>query len=290
MGRNVSGVYTLPAGSTIANGDTSDASDLNTPLADLESDANEARPIVAGGTGATTAANARTNLGLAIGINVQAYDAALTSIAGLSWVADRYPYTTGADTFAMGTITTAGRAILDDADAAAQRTTLGLVIGTNVQAYDAALGSLAGLSLSNGDILYATGADTLARLAAGTNGHYLTLSSGVPAWAAVGLPAPDATTTHSSLATSTTYNHAHGFGAVPRLIRASIVCTSASNGFAVGDEVETFNYQDSTNGLGVWKNATNSSVRIGAALSVIGPSGLVTLTLANFNIRVDSWR
>lgn len=64
MPRSGGGVYSLPAGSTVANGDVSDATDLNTPLADLEADMNVARPIVAGGTGATTAADARTNLGL----------------------------------------------------------------------------------------------------------------------------------------------------------------------------------------------------------------------------------
>jgi hypothetical protein len=79
-----------------------------------------------GGTGASNAGTARTNLGLAIGTDVQAYDAGLASIAGLTTVADRMIYTTASDTYAVTTLTSAGRAILDDADASAQRTTLGL--------------------------------------------------------------------------------------------------------------------------------------------------------------------
>jgi hypothetical protein len=74
----------------------------------------------------TNAATARTNLGLAIGTDVQAYDAGLQSIAGLTTSADQMIYTTAADTYAVTTLTAAGRAILDDADASAQRTTLGL--------------------------------------------------------------------------------------------------------------------------------------------------------------------
>lgn len=126
MPRNGAGSYSLPAGSTITNGDVSDASDLNTPLADIAADLNAARPIVAGGTGATSASAARTNLGLAIGTNVQAYDATLTSLAALGTAADRLAYTTGVDAWAETTLTAFGRSLIDDADAAAARTTLGL--------------------------------------------------------------------------------------------------------------------------------------------------------------------
>lgn len=126
MSRNGAGVYTLPPGTAATANATATASQFNSRFNDLETDANTARPVVAGGTGATTASTARTNLGLAIGTDVQAYNANLASLSGLTLAADRGLYSTAANTLALFTLTSAGRALLDDADASAQRTTLGL--------------------------------------------------------------------------------------------------------------------------------------------------------------------
>lgn len=178
------GVYSPPAGTKGVPNTTIQSVPYNTLIDDLTADANAARPITAGGTGATSASAARTALGVAIGTNVQAYDAGLQSISGLVTVADQMIYTTALDVYATTALTPFARTllddanastalttlgvstfmktVLDDADAATARATLGLTIGTNVQAYDALLQSISGLTTSANQLIYLTATDTAA--------------------------------------------------------------------------------------------------------------------------------
>lgn len=78
--------------------------------------------------------------------NKQGLDATLTALSGLTTSANQTIYSTGSDTFAMTTLTAFGRSLIDDADAATARTTLGVAIGTNVQAWDADLDAIAGIT------------------------------------------------------------------------------------------------------------------------------------------------
>lgn len=94
------------------------------------------------------AAALQTLAGTVIGTNVQAYDAELAAIAGLTSAADKGIQFTGSGTAAVFDLTTAGKALLDDADASAQRTTLGL-------------GTIATLAAPSGTVVGTTDTQTL---------------------------------------------------------------------------------------------------------------------------------
>jgi hypothetical protein len=106
-----------------------------------------ARSVAASGNGVSV-----TNGNGVSGNPTLALSAALASVGGLTPAADRIAYYTGASTAALSTLTAFGRSLIDDADAAAGRSTLGLGTMATQNANNVAItgGTLSGITIDGG--------------------------------------------------------------------------------------------------------------------------------------------
>ena len=132
--------------------------------------------VADGGTGSSTAAGARTNLGLAIGTDVQAYSPTLDSVSNLSSGTDQLPYFSSANTLAVTTFTTYGRSLVAAASSSAARTALGLgglatQSNNNVNITGGSITGITDLAIADGGTgaSTASGARTALGLAIGTD-------------------------------------------------------------------------------------------------------------------------
>ncbi len=237
---------------------------------------------------------------------------ALTSIAGLTTASDNYIYTTASNVYTTGTITDFGRSLVDDTNASDARSTLELVIGSDVQEYDAQLTDIAGLSptdnsviigdgnnfvLESGDTLrtslgLAIGSDvqeydaTLAAVADGTYTGTNTITS-VGTLTSLATSDTSVTLTGASTLISTTTNAADlTLATNGNVSSASILIASSST------NTGNINLQAGTNGGNVNLVSDNIVVGTGSAQANIVSTGAYNLFLAangtaGANITID---
>jgi hypothetical protein len=174
-------------------------------------------------------------------------------------------------------LTAAGLTLLDDADATAQRTTLGLAIGTNVQAFDADLSALAALSGTN-TIYYRSAADTWTAV---TIGSGLSFSGGSLTATAGGAPSDATYITQTANGTLSAEQALASLSTgIMRVATTTGVVTSLT------DSAGIFNNISDETGSGVLTGATaptfTTSIQVGSTGVKFSDDGDGAITLLGF--------
>ena len=228
----------------------------------------------------------------------QGANANLAALSALVGQADRVIYFTGAGAMALAVLTAQARSLLAAGTPEAQRTAIGVEIGTgagNVIALDgsgklpAVDGSqLIGVVLADASVTAAKLAGTL-DLSAKT----LTLPSDLTTKFSKEYTSPQQTITAAgSLAL------AHGLPVKPKLIQLSLVCATGELGYTAGDEVflsgGMATEATANRGVSIVPDTTNVNVRYGSAATVFvlphKTTGVATAaTNANWRLVIRAW-
>lgn len=232
----------------------------------------------------------------------QPLDATLTALAGSVTAPDTMIYFSGLDTAAVTSLTAYGRSIIASADASAARTTLGLTIGTDVQAYDADLGAIATLSGTTG-FLKKTAANTwsLDTNTYLTGNQTITLSGDVTGSGATGI----AVTLANSGVTSGTYGSAtqvpvftvDAKGRVTGVTNTAINLISALSGLSdvtITTPADGQLLRYTGGGTNKWVNWTPNYITANQTITVSGDatgsgSTSIALTLANSGVSAGTY-
>ena len=197
------GVYTLPT--LPRDGQTIEAQDVNAPFNDIKDAMNQALPLTHGGTGATSAAAARTALGVA---DKQDHSSVLDLLSGFQPSANRVPIATASDVIShayLNNRTDLGGSNPDTSGLATEASIKAYADGRYTAAVSAAqtyansrtpaAGSALGLAKSSDDIAFSNGQGTIKNnrvgydelnAGTGTAGQALVRTSGGIGFATIG--------------------------------------------------------------------------------------------------------
>lgn len=228
-------------------------------------------------------ANVTVNVGSAATQASSAFQPAsakLTAIDGLTYAANKCIKLGAGNSASTVDCTTIGLALLAAADAPAERTALGLVIGTDVQAFNARLTDVSGLATTDNGVVIGNGTNLVLESGATLKTSLgLTIGTNVEAWDAQLDDVAGLTPTDNAVVIGNGTNFVTESGAT---LKTSLGLTIGTNVEAWDADLDSWAAKTAPSGTAVGttdtQNLTNKTYN---GVTITAPAGSATLGLAD---------